>query len=230
MKEFMKKHDIWLRLLAILLAFILWIIARDYNNPHVNYTLTDIPVTIIGADDLLSSSNLTVIEYTSSVDVRVYGNLDQVTSTTLRDRITVSVDVSQITDGAGEYALEPVINTGYTVGSSVEGVSTSPERVRVLVDEVTSTTVPVRVETSGTPADGYRAGTPEPTSTKEITVEGPASELAEIRYAYGTVDVSGRTSTFTNECQIQLVNDAGDPITGTHVTSQTDTVTVRVPI
>ena len=68
MKEFMKKHDIWLRLLAILLAFILWIIARDYNSPHVNYTLTDIPVTIIGADDLLSSSNLTVIEYTSSVD------------------------------------------------------------------------------------------------------------------------------------------------------------------
>ena len=223
----MKKHDIWLRLLAILLAFILWIIARDNNNPRVNYTLANIPVTITGAQDLLNSSNLSVIEYTGSVDVRLYGNLDQVTNTTLRDRITVSVDVSQITDGAGEYALEPMIYTG---GSSVEGVGTNPERVRVLVDEVTSATVPVRVETTGTPADGYRAGTPEPTSTKEITVQGPASELAEITYAYGTVDVSGRSSTFTNECSIQLVNDAGEPITGTHVTSQTDTVTVRVPI
>ena len=90
--------------------------------------------------------------------------------------------------------------------------------------------VPVRVDATGTPADGYRAGTPEPTSTKEITVQGPTSELEEVEYAYGTVDVSGRNSTFTSECSITLYNDAGESITGTHVTSQTDTVTVRVPI
>ena len=29
MKQFMKKHDMWLRLLSLLLAFVLWIVVRD---------------------------------------------------------------------------------------------------------------------------------------------------------------------------------------------------------
>ena len=227
LKQFMKQHDIWLRLLAVLLAFILWIIARDETNPQENYTLRDIPVTITGADELLSNAGLSVIEYTDSVNVTVYGQNNDVTNSSLPNRVVVTVDVSQITGGAGEYTLAPEISVGV---SGVEGRSTSPARVRVLVDEVTTTTVPVRVDVTGTPADGYRAGTPEPTSTKEITIQGPSSELDEVAYAYSTVDVSGRSSTFTNECTLILYNDAGEPITGTHVSSQTDTVTVRVPI
>ena len=227
LKEFMKQHDIWLRLLAILLAFILWIIARDANNPYETYTLRNIPVTITGADELLSNTKLSVIEYTETVNVTVYGQNNDVTNSYLPSRVSVTVDVSQITDGAGEYTLTPEINVSM---NGVEGRGTTPSRVRVLVDEVTTASVPVRVDATGTPATGYRAGTPEPTTTKELTIEGPASELAEVAYAYGTVDVSGRNSTFTSECQISLYNDAGEPITGTHVTTQTDTVTVRAPI
>lgn len=227
MKEFIRKHDIWLRLLAVLLAFILWMIARDEIDPYENYTLPNLPVTITGADELLRNTGLSVVEYTGTVNVTVYGQNNAVTNSSLPGRVTVSVDVSGITDGAGEYTLTPEINVGV---SGVEGRSTTPTRVRVLVDEMTTATVPVRVDATGTPADGYRAGTPEPTSTKEVTIEGPASELDEVAYAYGSVDVSGTSSTFTNECRIMLLNDAGEPITGTHVVSQTDTVTVRVPI
>ena len=224
MKQFIKKHDVWLRLLSLVLAFFLWVIVRDVANPDRSTTIRDVAVTITGEEELQSNYNLSVIEYTSAVDVPVRGPNNEITNSSLRRRITATVDVSGITDGAGEYTLPVRISTG---SSDIEASSVT---ARVLVDEVTSESVPVRVEAVGTPADGYRAGTPEPTTTKEITIEGPASELAEVAYAYGTVDVSGRNSTFTSECQISLYNDAGEPITGTHVTSQTDTVTVRMPI
>lgn len=220
----MKKHDVWLRLLSIVLAFFLWVIVRDVANPDRNTTIRDVAVTITGEEELQSNYNLSVIEYTETVDVPVRGPNNEITNASLKRRITATVDVSGITDGAGEYTLPVRITTG---SSDIEASSVT---ARVLVDEVTTETVPVRVDASGTPATGYRAGTPEPTTTKEITIEGPASELAEAAYAYGTVDVSGRSSTFTSECQISLYNDAGEPITGTHVTTQTDTVTVRVPI
>ena len=224
MKQFIKKHDVWLRLLSLVLAFFLWVIVRDVANPDRSTTIRDVAVTITGEEELQSNYNLSVIEYTSAVDVPVRGPNNEITNSSLRRRITATVDVSGITDGAGEYTLPVRISTG---SSDIEASSVT---ARVLVDEVTSESVPVRVEAVGTPADGYRAGTPEPTTTKEITIEGPASELAEVAYAYGTVDVSGRNSTFTSECQISLYNDAGEPITGTHVTTQTDTVTVRAPI
>ena len=220
----MKKHDVWLRLLSIVLAFFLWVIVRDVANPDRNTTIRDVAVTITGEEELQSNYNLSVIEYTETVDVPVRGPNNEITNASLKRRITATVDVSGITDGAGEYTLPVRITTG---SSDIEASSVT---ARVLVDEVTTEAVPVRVDATGTPATGYRAGTPEPTTTKELTIEGPASELAEVAYAYGTVDVSGRNSTFTSECQISLYNDAGEPITGTHVTTQTDTVTVRAPI
>lgn len=224
MKQFMKKHDVWLRLLALALAFFLWVVVRDVANPTRSTVIHDVAVTITGEDVLQNNYNLSVIEYTSNVDVTVRGPNNEITNSSLRRRLTATVDVSGITDGAGEYTLPVRISTG---SSDIEASSVT---ARVLVDEVTTAPVPVRIETTGTPASDYRAGTPEPTTTKEITIEGPASELEEVAYAYGTVDVSGRNSTFTSECQISLYNDAGEPITGTHVTTQTDTVTVRVPI
>lgn len=227
MKQFMKKHDIWLRLLALLMGFVLWMVARDVENPPKSNTFRNMPVSITGADTLLEQYNLSVIEYTDVVDATVYGPLDEVTNSTLRNKVRVSVDVSTITDGAGEYTLVPEVYVGVT---GVESRGTTPSRVRVLVDEVTTATVPVRVETTGTAAEGSRAGTPEPTTTKEVTISGPAAELKEVAYAYGTISVDGKSSTFTGECSISLRNDAGEAITGTHVTCQTDTITVRVPI
>lgn len=227
MKQFMKKHDLWLRLLSLLLAFVLWMVARDVENPPKSNTLRDLPVTVSGADALLEQYGLSVIECASTVDVTVYGPLDEVTNSSLRNKVRVSVDVSEITDGAGEYTLTPEV---YISVGGVESRGTTPTRVRVLVDKVTTTTVPVRIETTGTAAEGSRAGTPEPTTTKEVTISGPAAELQEVAYAYGTISVEGKSSTFTGECNIVLYNDAGEPITGTHVTCQTDAITVRVPI
>lgn len=220
----MKKHDVWLRLLSLVLAFILWIIAREVDNPIRTASINDVGITITGEDELLNNYGLSVIECPETVDITVRGPINEISNSRLRSRIVATVNVADVADVAGEYTLPVRITTGSV---DVEANSVS---VRVLVDKVTTATVPVRVEATGVPAVGYRAGTPEPTTTKEITIEGPASELAEVAYAYGTVDVGGSTSTFTNECRITLYNDAGEPITGTHVSSQTDTVTVRVPI
>ena len=44
MRQFLKKHDVWLRLLSLLLAFVLWIIVRDADNPVKQNTFRDIPV------------------------------------------------------------------------------------------------------------------------------------------------------------------------------------------
>lgn len=200
---------------------------RDIENPIKPTTIHDVPVKLTGTEQLMNNYNLSVIEYTTTIDVRVEGPNNEITDSTFRKKVSATIDVSGITDGAGEYALTPQITTG---SYNVDSTGTEPSTVRVLVDKVTSETVPVRVETTGTAADGSRPGTPEPTTTKEVTISGPEAELKEVAYAYGTIDVTGKSSTFTGDCSIALYNDAGEPITGTHVTCQTDTVTVRVPI
>ena len=220
MRQFLKKHDVWLRLLSLLLAFVLWIIVRDADNPVKQNTFRDIPVTITGEEELLASQGLSVIESTATVDVVVEGRNNEVTDPTLRRKITATVDVSSITDGAGEY--------NRPVQVAVSSADIDP--VRANPDKVTTVSVPVRIDVTGTPAEGYRAGKAVPTTTESVTVEGPEAELKEVAYAYATISVEGESLTVTGECSIALYNDAGVPITGTHVTCQTDTVNVRVPL
>lgn len=58
----------------------------------------------------------------------------------------------------------------------------TPARVHVRVDRVESKDVPVEVNVTGTPDDGYRAGKPT-TATKKVTVSGPATDLAQVSKA-----------------------------------------------
>ena len=85
------------------------------------------------------------------------------------------MDISGLTE-ANEYDL-PV-----TVSVSKSGVETNyvnPGKVHVRVDRVESKDVPVEVNVTGTPSDGYRAGKPT-TATKKVTVFGPATDLAQV--------------------------------------------------
>ena len=170
MKQFFQKHDILLRLLSLLVAFVLWIIVRDADNPVKQNTFRDIPVTITGEEVLLERLGLSVIESPENVDVVVEGRNNEITDPVLRRRITASVDVSQITDGAGEYSLPVQVAVS---NSDVDPVRAEPLRVSLLVDRVTSATVPLRIDVTGTPANGCRAGQAVPTVTETVTVEGP---------------------------------------------------------
>lgn len=227
MRAFLKKHDIWLRLLSLVLAFVLWVIVRDTENPIKQNNFSGIPVTISGESTLLENTGLSIIECTDTISVVVEGHNNDITDSTLRRKITATVDVSGITDGAGEYNLPVQVSVA---SADIEPIRTNPTRVSVRVDKVTTKSVPVRIEVTGTPANGYRAGKAAAYTTESITVEGPEAELAEVSYAYTTISIDGASATVTGECGIILCNDAGEPITGTHVTSQTDTVKVRVPL
>lgn len=222
----MKKHDILLRLLSLVLAFVLWAFVMNEDNPERKPWFDEIPVTVSGESKLLEEHGLSIIEMSAdTVSVRLRGPNNEVTDKSLKQRITAAIDVSKL-DKAGEYDLPvvPAVNR-----SGIDTLGTNPATIRVRVDKVTTRTVPVRVEVVGTPADACRAGTPVPITT-EVTIEGPEADLMEVAYAYTTINADGKEATFTADCQLTLYNDAGAPITGTQVSSQTQTVKVRLPI
>ena len=141
-------------------------------------------------------------------------------------QITATVDISGLTE-ANEYDL-PV-----TVSVSKSGVETNyvnPGKVHVRVDRVESKDVPIEVNVTGTPSDGYRAGKPT-AATKKVTVFGPATDLAQVAKAVAAVDVTGRNSSLTNyECRITLYDQDGAAFTSNYITSQTEKIKVSVPI
>ena len=226
MKNILKKHDISLRLLSLLLSVVLWAVVMDMDNPERPRTFDNIPVRISGATVLQQQTGLSLIEGAdSTVKITLRGP-----SKTLGDikasQIAASVDVSGLTE-ANEYDL-PVSVTVSRSGLEVEYIS--PSKVHVRVDKVDTKDIPVDVNVTGTPADGCRAGKPSsPVST--ITVQGPAAELANVAKAVAVIDVTGAESTLTNiECPVTLYDRDGTVVASQHITSKTEKIKVTVPM
>ena len=62
MKNILKKHDISLRLLSLLLSVVLWAVVMDMDNPERPRTFDNIPVRISGAAVLQQQTSLSLIE------------------------------------------------------------------------------------------------------------------------------------------------------------------------
>ena len=148
MKNILKKHDISLRLLSLLLSVVLWAVVMDMDNPERPRTFDNIPVRISGAMVLQQQTGLSLIEGAdSTVKITLRGP-----SKTLGDikasQIAASVDISGLTE-ANEYDL-PVSVTVSRSGLEVEYIS--PTKVHVRVDKVDTKDIPVDVNVAGTKA------------------------------------------------------------------------------
>ena len=153
-KNFLKKQDFLLKILSLALSIVLWAVVMDVDNPERNMRFDDVPVRIIGASQLKAATGLELIEgEDTTVTVSLRGQSKSVGEVRV-SQITATVDISGLTE-ANEYDL-PV-----TVSVSKSGVETNyvnPGKVHVRVDRVESKDVPVEVNVTGTPDDGYRAG------------------------------------------------------------------------
>ena len=194
----------------------------DVDNPERNMRFDDVPVRIIGASQLKAATGLELIEgEDTTVTVSLRGQSKSVGEVRV-SQITATVDISGLTE-ANEYDL-PV-----TVSVSKSGVETNyvnPGKVHVRVDRVESKDVPVEVNVTGTPDDGYRAGKPT-TATKKVTVSGPATDLAQVSKAVAAVDVTGRNSSLADyECKVTLYDQDGAAFTST-IYQPTEKIKVR---
>ena len=225
-KNFIKKQDFLLKILSLALSIVLWAVVMDVDNPERNMRFDDVPVRISGASQLKAATGLELIEgEDTTVTVSLRGQSKSV-GEVRASQITATVDISGLTE-ANEYDL-PV-----TVSVSKSGVETNyvnPGKVHVRVDRVESKDVPIEVNVTGTPSDGYRAGKPT-TATKKVTVSGPATDLAQVAKAVAAVDVTGRNSSLADyECKVTLYDQDGAEFTSNYITSQTEKIKVSVPI
>ena len=225
-KNFLKKQDLMLKVLSLALAIVLWAVVMDIDNPERSMRFDDVPVRIIGTEILKNNTGLSLIEGgDTTITVSLRGQSKSV-GEVRASQILATVDISGLTE-ANEYDL-PV-----SVSVSKSGIETNyitPNKIHVRVDRVESKEIPVEVAVTGTPADGFRAGKPT-TATKKITVEGPATELAQVAKAGASVSVAGRSSALTNyECAVTLYDQNGTVVTSAYVTSQTEKIKVSVPL
>ena len=137
-------NNVSLMVLAVLMAFLVWVVASLQQDPIVENTLSA-PVVIVSPPN-----DQTILASTLPASVTVRMRAPQSTFDALgAGSVQVPVDLSQL--GAGEHVvkLELVVRA-----SPAMVLSWRPVTASVTIAEVISTSVPVRVVLEGVPAIG----------------------------------------------------------------------------
>ena len=165
-------------LLSMLLAFVVWFIAIEQENPMIRQEYEEpilIEVRNMG-DGLQSLQNLT--NRTTMLTLRApQRSLDSQQA----DDFSAVIDLAGLPAGSHEVEVEVT-----SLNPDVEIIAHEPRQLRVQLELVITRLVPVEVEVMDSPAIGYDWQEPlaEP---REVEISGPETQVTQVRSVVAAV-------------------------------------------
>lgn len=224
--------DRWLRnpnvvrVIALALGVLLWFVVHmesqqapvqtSWSGRSTSKEIEGVGIEVVGLDE--SRYELVSIE-PSLVRVRVSGLpniLSRVTTQTARVRL----DLGSATSGVQQMQLEPV---GFPEQVEVE---IFPSSVTVTIEEKLVREMPVVIDVTGEPAEGFVAGTPTVTPNR-VYVTYRESGIDDIAVVRGTVDVSGAGGPVRKQIRLFAYNGKGERV---EALIEPSVVEVEVPV
>ena len=219
MMKWIKENDIILRVSSLLLAVLLWAYAMSNDQSDVKQLFRDMPVQLEGVNILKEQDLVILSGADATVDVELVGKREQI-STAMGDPLTTIkrvVSVASITE-PGTYELGIQAEAVGLEGTSVS--SKSPTTISIVVDRMSTTSVPVEVELTGELGSGLSLAecTPSPDA---IIVRGPETVLRQIKKAKVSYDISNLTSALQTSVTYTLLDGENNEVTNSYLSADT---------
>ncbi len=195
--------------LAIVLAFGLWIVVKDAENPTETRRLPEaIPVRPVNVPP-----DVWVPEIVGSVNVRVAVEKN-VFDSLRQDEFRAVVDLENL--DVGKYDdlavdVRPLTGRG---GLRIEEVL--PTRISVELSQLVSKSVRVVVQVTGEPPSDYVMSAPEP-DRPTVVISGPQARVDLVTQAVATLDADGRSEDVEQALRLEPLDQRGQLVEGVSV-------------
>lgn len=216
------KQQVLTMLLSLLLATMLWMSAMSSSDPVVYKKVSNIPIELLGTDELSDNELVIISELEPSVTITLYGRSGAMDNVHDED-IKAYVDVATIRE-TGTYKKDIVIS-GLSDGVNILHQST--KSVNLSVDAMVTKTFPIQLNPTGNVASSSVLGTyySETTKVKVISNQKNINRIAAVKANFS---VKGADKDFTAKATLVAVDENGKEISG--VRFNTESVLTYVSI
>ena len=169
---------------SLLAAIILWTYVTTTEGVDTTKTIRNIKIEFLGADALRESTDLVVTEQDcTTVDAQFTGKRRYINKLT-NSNVTATVDLARVsTDGRYTIALDYSFPSG-VVADDISIVSLSTENINFYVDKITSKTVEVKGDFTGSTAEGYLSDETLSFDPMVVKISGPKTIINRVEHAY----------------------------------------------
>lgn len=194
-----------LAVLSIVLAFGIWILVTEAENP----TRTRVVQEDIVVEPINVPGSVAVVEPLPTVRVRVTVAEEVFDSLTAAD-FQATVDLEGLT--VGEYELLVDVRA-LTSRGNLRVDDVLPEKRDIRLAELIGKEVPVQVNVEGEPVAGYVMSQPV-TESSTVLVTGPQESVDQVSQATATINVEGATETIDQAVRLTPRNQNGILVEG----------------
>ena len=180
-------NNIGLKILALLIAVLVWWAVMNIDDPLVKKTITGISVELRNEKELTGKGYIYEVVSGSTISITVWAP-DSVAKDLKAADFVAYADLGQLsplTDSAN-IEIECVKSD---IKNDIKEISSKTQVVKLSIDNKQSADVAVSIDISGTPAEGYVIGDSSITQNK-IQITGAASIVETISKAVVAYDVS----------------------------------------
>ena len=218
-----------LKLLSVAIAFGLWVLVVQIENPIESKDFSNIPVKIINTEQLAEEGKVYEVLDGSDIIKRVDIRARKKILSDIKDGDIVAVaDLSKLTEMNTVWIDLSVPFYSREI-SEIYASNKTQEVLKLSIDMKSTKNLPLTVNVKGEVAEGYlRIGARA--DLNRITISGPASKVEQISSAVVDVDVKGITSDLSASGEIKLYDKDGKLVDEKSIEKSDRTVGVKVSV
>ncbi len=201
-----------LKLVSVLIAFLIWLIVANINNPTTTKLFRDIKIQLVNENSVAEIDKAFDILSEDSVTISVTERRQVVDGLSSSD-FTVIADMENLT----EMNTVPLMVTCSDPAVTLDEMTVVPSSLKVELEQIVQGDFVVTVETTGTPLDGYEIGETRIQEGKSVQIAGPESLVDQIGSVSAEVSVNRISSDLKQTVSLAVYDKNGDSFSETQM-------------
>ncbi len=202
--------NLWLKLLSVLIAIIIWVVVSGANNPTRTVLFTNVPITIVNQDSVADIGKVIEAQGSGTVTLRVTEKQSVLEKLNRSGSdFYVEADLNNIT----EINTVPLTVTCSNPVVTWDEIDVSPSSLKVKLEDKVEQTYVASVSATGVPAGGYEVGASTIVQGKNIVIAGPGSLMNIINQVVAPVNVDGLHEDVSLFSTLKIYDKNGDLFT-----------------
>ncbi len=202
-------RNLALKLLSLVVAFLIWLLVVNIDDPVKPKLFRDVRIQIINEDSVTEIDKTFDIISDEYVTIRVTER-ESILNRLGNDNFTVIADMENI----NEMDSVPLTVTCSNPAVTLDEMTIVPSSMKVSLEQKTQSDFVINVSTEGRCANGYVVGKTEVVQGKMVQIAGPESVLKRIGQVVAKVPVNGFKTDQRCEAELSVIDKNGDAFTG----------------
>lgn len=226
MKKNKLTDNLFLRIMAVIVAILVWIIVVNVSDPIIESGYSGVQVEILNPD-LVFKNNQTyeVLNNTNTISVTVTAKRS-INDLLGKENIKATADMAELDEENGTVRIRLETNK---YNDKIESIKSKTEVLEVKIEDLMKRQLSITPVINGEPVEGYVRGDVT-LEQNVVTVQGPESIVSQIDHATAEASIAGMSGSISTTSAIRYYDKDNEQLDASRLSGNISTVSIKVEL